>query len=93
MFSEELVTYAKNAYQKRADLLQPILPEIEKKMEDLTEDERVCMELFYGTMPLSDDGEYDFDVLLGFTGHGLFLRREVSWCRTQPERIFVEHVL
>ena len=93
MFSEELVTYAKNAYQKRADLLQPILPEIEKKMEDLTEDERLCMELFYGTMPLSDAGEYDFDVLLGFTRHGLFLRREVSWCRTLPERIFVEHVL
>ncbi len=39
MFSEELVTYAKNAYQKRADLLQPILPERMMVLKNLAEKE------------------------------------------------------
>lgn len=93
MFSEELITYAKSAYLKRVGLLGPILPEIEKNRKSLTEEELLCMELFYGTMPLSDAGEYDFTTLLGFVRHGLFLRKEIPWCKTLPERMFIENVL
>jgi hypothetical protein len=93
MFSDCLKEYAERKFEDRKAEYERILPELERGFSGCTEDERLLMQFFYGTMPLSDAGEYDFETFLGFVRHGLMLRRKVEWCRTLPEDIFVKQVL
>lgn len=67
--------------------------EIQQKIEACTLEEQILMKFFYGTMPLRDLGEYDFELFLGFVRHGLMLYQTMEWCRNLPEEIFLHHVL
>ncbi len=93
MFSENLKEYACKKYAERLPFLGSLCGGIEEKMTQLTEDERILMKFFYGTMPLSDAGDYEFETFLGFVRHAIMLRGTVSRCRDLPEDIFVQHVL
>ena len=67
--------------------------EIMAKLDACNDSQRVCMKYLYGTMPISDIANYDFDLFLSYVDHALFLRENVAWCKTIPEDIFLNHVL
>lgn len=93
MFSIHLREYALDKYQGREKYYGSLWEEIEKALEDCTEEEAVLMRFLYGTMPVRDAGEYDFQVFLNYVRHSLWLRENIEWCRELPEDIFVHHVL
>lgn len=76
------------------------LPKFRSKKEEILEglskceeNQRLLMQFLYGTMPLSDSGDYNFGLFLSFVDHALYLRQEVEWCKSLPEPIFLDHVL
>ncbi len=93
MFSEGFKNYVGERYAERLSFLASAGTGIEEKMEDLAGDEQLLMKFFYGTMPVSDAGDYEFETFLGFVRHSLMLRENVDRCRDLPEEIFLQHVL
>ena len=83
MFSKELQEYAQGKYDSRMCFIETLKKQIQQKMDNCTLEEQILMKFFYGTMPLRDLGEYDFEVFLGFVRHGLMLRRNAAmqWIR------------
>ena len=73
MFSEKLRNYAQEHIDNRLHMLGGLKDEIEDKLKGCTPDEQVLMKFFYGTMPIRDAGEYDFEVFLGFVRHALMV--------------------
>lgn len=66
---------------------------IQKELCTLDEETALIMKFFYGNMPWSDVGNYPFDFFLDYAQHGVYLWKNVSWCREMPEEIFLENVL
>lgn len=93
MVSERLREYAEAHYEDRKGYFAPISARLEEGLSGCTPDEAVLMKFFYGTMPLRDAAEYDFDVFLTYVRHALWLRENVEWCKELPEELFVHHVL
>ena len=93
MLGKALQNYAQWVYDRRVNLPEGIRKEIERKLKKCTPDEQVLMKFFYGTMPLRDAGEYEFEVFLGFVQHSLMLYETIKWCRELPEEIFLHDVL
>lgn len=73
--------------------MKHFLEEIERKLESCTLEEQILMKFFYGTMPLRDLAEYEFEVFLDFVRHGILLYKTVEWCKRLPEEIFLNDVL
>lgn len=93
MFSEQLQRYAQEKYELRLPYLKDLKEEVEKAMEGCSFEEQVLMKFLYGTMPLRDAGEYDFNVFLGFVRHSLMVYEQMEWCQEIPEDIFLHHIL
>ena len=93
MFSEKLRDYARKNYERRLPVLGCLKEEIEQKLRNCTPNEQVLMKFFYGTMPVRDAGEYDFEVFLEYVRHFLMLYETMEWCRKLPEEILLNHVL
>lgn len=93
MIGKALEDYAQQRYECRTCLPEEIREEINRKLEGCTPDEKILMKFFYGTMPLRDAGEYEFEVFLGFVRHSLMLWETMEWCRNIPEEIFLHYVL
>ena len=101
MFSEGFREYAKRAYQDRlaAGAFGALAEEIREGIARLEgagseeAEQALLMKFFYGTMPLSDAGDYEFSVFLSYAAHGLRLRQQSPWCRELPEDLFLHYVL
>lgn len=93
MISENLKKYATEKFEGRRELLAPVMPVIEEKLKQCSEEEAVLMKFLYGTMPVRDAGEYGFDLFLSYVKHALMLREKVAWCKELPEDVFVNYVL
>ncbi len=93
MFSEHLQRYAQEKYELRLPFLGGLKEEIERAMERCTPMEQVLMKFLYGTMPLRDTGEYDFDLFLGFVRHSIMVYEQMEWCQEIPEDMFLHHIL
>ena len=93
MFSKKLQEYAREKYVQRLPVLGETGEMVEQKLLQCTFEEQILMKYFYGTMPLRDAGEYEFEVFLGFVRHALMVRRTMEWCREIPEEIFVHDIL
>lgn len=93
MFSDKLKNYAQEHIDSRLHMLGDLKDEIEDKLKGCTPNEQVLMRFFYGTMPIRDAGEYDFEVFLGFVRHALMVYGTMDWCRELPEDIFLNYVL
>lgn len=93
MISENLRKYATEKFERRRELLAPVMPVIEEKLKQCSEEEAVLMKFLYGTMPVRDAGEYGFDLFLSYVKHALMLREKVAWCKELPEDVFVNYVL
>ena len=93
MFSEHLQQYAQEKYELRLPVMGELGRTVEEKMGLCTPDEQVLMKFIYGTMPIRDAGEYDFEVFLGFVKHSLMVYQTMDWCKGIPEDMFVHHIL
>lgn len=93
MFSSHLQEYAFEKYQSRKKYYAPIWEELEHRIGECTPEEAVLMRFLYGTMPVRDAGEYDFDVFLSYVTHAVWLREHMEWCKELPEDVFVHHVM
>lgn len=93
MFSDHLIKYAKERYEERLELLGRWRERVAGRVAQCGIEEQVLMKFLYGTMPLRDAGEYEFDVFLGFVKHALMLREKMEWCKGIPEDIFLHYVL
>ncbi|MDR7812664.1 transglutaminase-like domain-containing protein [Lacrimispora sp.] len=93
MFSEHLQRYAQEKYELRLPFLGGLKEEIERAMERCTLIEQVLMKFLYGTMPLRDAGEYDFDLFLGYVRHSIMVYEQMEWCQEIPEDMFLHHIL
>lgn len=93
MFSSHLQEYASEKYQSRKKYYAPIWEELERRIGECTLEEAVLMRFLYGTMPVRDAGEYDFDVFLSYVTHAVWLREHMEWCKELPEDVFVHHVM
>ncbi len=93
MFSEHLQRYAQEKYELRLPFLGGLKEEIERAMERCTPIEQVLMKFLYGTMPLRDAGEYDFDLFLGYVKHSIMVYEQMEWCQEIPEDMFLHHIL
>lgn len=93
MFSRELINQIELKFQKRMPKLKICEEEILQGLSQCSEDQKVLMQFLYGTMPLSDMGDYPFELFLTFANHALYLRETINWCNALPEDLFLEHVL
>ena len=93
MFSEKLRQYAQEHYDGRTEILGQLKEEIDEKLKGCTPNEQVLMKFFYGTMPIRDAGEYEFELFLGFVRHGIMIYETMEWCGELSEEIFLNHVL
>ena len=100
MFSNEFREYTEASYRARLGLFGERSEGIAKGIAGLEaagdeeqKGQALLLRVLYGTMPLCDAGDYDFDVFLSFVSHGLWLRKHVGWCRELPEELFLHYVL
>lgn len=93
MFSEKLKKYAEAQYAERLGILGETGHIVEEKMKSCTPDEQILMKFLYGTMPIRDAGEYEFEVFLGYVRHSMMVYTTMDWCRDLSEEIFINHVL
>lgn len=93
MLSNYFYGEAKKYFDQVSDLLGDQKEAVLAAISGADEDERACLEFCYGTLPLSDIGEYDVSVIQGFVRHALFVREHMDWCRKLPEEIFIHYVL
>ena len=70
------------------------IEEIASSMEGLCDKkEKEAMEFLYETLPLSDIGDYPFDLFLEYVRHSLEVREKYEWCRELPRNDFFRYVL
>ena len=92
IFSDKLIQYAGAAFHRRLPLLGNKGIQIQEAMKEVNAEERVLLQCYYGSMPLSDAFQYDFALLRKFASHAVWLRKQVEWCRRLPEDIYLQHV-
>lgn len=98
MLSELFREAAEQAFKSVLPLLGDRLlgdrtEEILEQLQQAGAEEAACLKFLYGTLPISDIGEYEPSLFAGFVRHALYLRDEVEWCQKLPEEIFVHYVL
>lgn len=67
--------------------------EIREKIDRCTGDLLTVMEFYYGSMPMKDVGEYDFELLRKIAEFGLSLEQKTDWGEPIPEDIRLNYVL
>lgn len=93
MLSEKIKKYAEEKFILRREVLKEIYEDIEYKLKGCTEDESVLMKFLYGTMPIRDAGEYEFDLFLAYVNHAIWLRENIKYAKNLSEGIFLNYIL
>lgn len=93
MFDNEKKNSINRQYELSEKHFIRYIPEINKKIQLLTEDEALCMKFIYGNLPLTDTGDYEFETYLSFVKHSLFARETMPWGKMVPTDLFLSHVL
>lgn len=62
------------------------------RLQGCSEDEKRIMNYYFDSMPYSDKADVDYEVLLEYAKHALYLREHVAWCKELPENIFLTDV-
>lgn len=92
MLSSHAVKYAEQCYREAEKGFGSLKGQIEENMSKLCGEERVLMELCYGTLPSSDIGSVDFDILRSYAAHARMLYNQYEHVRNLPEDIFLHFV-
>ena len=80
-------------YAKRKEKSSYIREQLEKVLENCSDNVALAMKYLYGAMPLSDMINYHAEAFLDFAVHGVRLWEEKEVVRAIPEDIFLNYVL
>lgn len=93
MFTITLEEKINQKYEEMLPFFGRKKEEIKSKIAALEPDTAVAMKYLYGTMPLSDVGNYEFETFLDYAEHGVWLWKNGKFSRNIPEEIFLSYVL
>lgn len=80
-------------YEALAGQLPTVFGEAEDKIRECGEHTALALKYLYGTMPLSDIGNYPFETFRDYAEHGVMLWETRAEVRALPEDIFLNYVL
>lgn len=80
-------------YEDRKEKLPILKEEIDAKINSCTENTALALKYMYRNMPLSDIGNYDFEVFLDYAEQGVYLYEHSPFMKDMPEGIFLNYVL
>lgn len=90
----------KNTIEKIKDKFCEVLPVLEQRNADVIErinecnkEQQILMQFLYESMTISDMADYDFNTYLAYIDHALFLKKNMNWCTSIPDDIFLNYVL
>lgn len=93
MFLEKNRSRIINEFDRFCDSLPEITQEIREKADRCSEELGLAVKYLYGNMPLSDVGNYDFEIFLDFASQGVNLWENSPYVKNMPEDIFLNYVL
>ena len=80
-------------YDKNAEKFPGVFEEVDRKLGMLDEDTALAVKYLYTTMPVSDMGNYSFEIYLDYAENGVSLWRESEAVRNLPELLYLNYVL
>lgn len=92
-WSKQLTEYSEKCWQKRRKDLGELAEKADSTLTACSPDERLLLKYILATLPLSDLGDYDPALFLGFVKNALKARKEFPWCAALPEHLFLLHVV
>lgn len=93
MFLEKNQNRIEMEYEKRLEKLPVLREEIDGKIKECQDEVALALKYLYITMPLSDVGNYDFEIFLDYAEHGVYLYENSPYVKTMPEELFLNYVL
>lgn len=93
VFLEKNRSRIEETFEKLAKHQPSIFAPVKARMEDCEENIRLALKYLYGNMPVSDVGNYPFDVFLDYAAHGVMLWERYERVRRFPEELFLNYVL
>lgn len=93
VFSQELREQIEVNYQAALPFLGQRRQAVEQAAAQCTGEQQLFLKFLYGAMPLSDAANYDVPLFLAYVDHGLFLLKNIPWCRELPPQVFLNDVL
>lgn len=93
LLSPAFHAFAEAKFSARADLLEPLAPQIEAGLAAIDDaDVAALVKNYLGTMPLTDVFDTDFATFASIARQAAGLRRQSPWCRDVPEDVFIHFV-
>ncbi len=93
MFTNATKQAIQEYFCKVIPLLKENKADVIERLGNCTEEQQIAMKFLYASMPISDIADYDFETYLSFADHALFLKKNMAWCKTVPDDIFLNYVL
>jgi FMN phosphatase YigB (HAD superfamily) len=93
IIKKEIIERIEKDFTKASPFFGVIHAKIEKKISLLPETEALFMKYMYAYMPLSDVGEYDFEIFYGYAKHALFLADNSPFAKQISQEDFLNYVL
>lgn len=85
--------YSGRFWQERRTALQDLGEKADSVLTSCLPEEREYLRFVLATLPLSDLGDYEPELLLSFVRNALALKKEFPWCAALPEHLFLLYVL
>lgn len=92
-WSRQLTEYSERFWRERREKLGKLGEKADGILAACSPDESLLLKYIFATLPLSDLGDYDPALLLGFVKNALEARKEFPWCTALPEHLFLLHVV
>lgn len=80
-------------YERIEKRFPDIFIDVNSKMKSLDQDTALALKYLYMTMPLSDIGNYSFEIYLDYAENAVNIWKEAECVRAVPEKIFLNYVL
>ena len=93
VFLEKNRSRIEETFEKLAKHQPSIFAPVKARMEDCEENIRLALKYLYGNMPVSDVGNYPFEVFQDYAAHGVMLWERYERVRRLPEELFLNYVL
>lgn len=92
-FNNDIINKINNDFIVASPFWGSLSGEIFSKVHSLPVTESILTKYLYAHMPLSDVGQYDFDVIAGYAKHGAFLLENSEFLDGVTPEYFLQYVL
>lgn len=93
MFSVKCEERIENGFADTASAYPELFEKIKIKLQECSPQETLLMKYLYAAMPLSDLGNYSFEVFLDYAKQGALLWEKGPFAGSIPEEIFLNYVV